>query len=243
MKKFLFIVFFITFPLITFALEKHNPEWVKTWQEWNMSAEYLSNTGSLSDSIVIKIGKTTRTIPWLWSNGRLNPWTSMKDMTVEKKKEKINCIKEKTWMSLCGIYEYKIIRLSPSWNYIEIEGRGYESGIWYMLDARTGKIILENDNWVSWSGWTPDRKQFVWITWTCDIGWCRDDQWVFMTFRWNFPKYKKLISYSTNASDNYFIPVSLSNKLFSFINMWPDYRYPLENQTLNTFALMNGNRK
>jgi hypothetical protein len=43
-----------------------------------------------------------------------------------------------------------------------------------MLDAHTGEIILSNDNMVRWSSWTPDRKQFIWITHDCGIGGCSD---------------------------------------------------------------------
>ncbi len=50
-----------------------------------------------------------------------------------------------------------------------------------MLDVRTGKLLLSNDNGVIKSMWTADRKQFIWKTDSCDIGGCSDSQGTFVT--------------------------------------------------------------
>jgi prolyl oligopeptidase PreP (S9A serine peptidase family) len=73
-------------------------------------------------------------------------------------------------VAACGWHDYKIIRISPSGNYIELSGDGWDSDMWRMIDTRTGNIVLSNDNGVEKSMWTRDRKQFIWQTYNCEIG-------------------------------------------------------------------------
>lgn len=64
--------------------------------------------------------------------------------------------------------------------------------MWRMLDTRTGKLVLSNDNGVTKSMWTKDKKQFIWQTYGCEIGGCSDPQGTFITEMNAFPKYKKV---------------------------------------------------
>ena len=150
-------------------------------QNW-MYAKYEANEKTLTDKITYKIWKKTWTSKWPWS------------LATEKMRIKVrNCMVEsKLTASGCGWYDYKIIRLSPSGNYIELFWGGWESTIWRMLDTKTGKLILSNDNGIIKSMWTADKKQFIWQTGSCDIGGCQDQQGTFITEYWKFPKYKKV---------------------------------------------------
>lgn len=147
-----------------------------------MSAKYEANEKSLTDKITYKIWKKTWTSKWPWS------------LATEKMRQKVRECKKKTQLSAsgCGWYDYKIIRLSPSGNYIELNGVGWETSIWRMFDTRTGRLVLSNDNGVIKSMWTADKKQFIWKTDTCEIGGCIDPRGTFITELWKFPKYKKV---------------------------------------------------
>lgn len=105
-----------------------------------------------------------------------------------------SCIKLESGFTAasCGWFDYKIIRLSPSGNYVELQGEGYEHEVWRMLDTKIGKLVLSNDNWVTKSMWTADKKQFIWKTKICEIGGCSDPQGTFITELGKFPKYKKV---------------------------------------------------
>ena len=61
-----------------------------------------------------------------------------------------------------------------------------------MLDAKTGKLVLSNDNGIIKSMWTADKKQFIWKTDICEIGGCSDSKGTFITKLGKFPKYKKV---------------------------------------------------
>lgn len=191
MKKYLLILVFL--PISLFAGTREIDMWddfekiiqpqakQEIWQN-EMYAKYEANEKTLTDKITYKIWKKTWTTKWPWS------------LASAKMRQKVRECKKKTQLTAsgCGWYDYKIIRLSPSGNYVELHWGGWESTIWRMLDTKTGKLILSNDNWVVKSMWTADKKQFIWKTDTCEIGGCIDPQGTFITQLGKFPKYKKV---------------------------------------------------
>lgn len=193
MKKY-FIFLWLIIPLISFAGTREVDMWSDfeklvqptTKQEITQNsiyAHYSANEKTLTDTITYKIGKKARITKWPWS------------LASESMRKKVRDCKKKNptlTASGCGWYDYSILRISPSGNYIELSGQGFESNIWRMLDTKTGKIILSNDNGVMKSMWTADKKQFIWKTDGCEIGWCSDPQGTFITEYGKFPKYKKV---------------------------------------------------
>jgi hypothetical protein len=192
MKKFLLLIILL-FPVITFAGTHEVDMWndfevltqlkekQEIWQD-GMYAKYEANPKMLTDKITYKVNWKTWTTKWPWS------------LATQKMRKKVReCIeKNNLTPSGCGWYDYKIVRISPSGNYIELIWDGWGIDIWRMLDTRSGKLIFSNDNGVTKSMWTRDRKQFIWKTGTCEIGWCSDPQWTFITELGKFPKYKKV---------------------------------------------------
>lgn len=114
--------------------------------EWNMSAVYIRDVKTLTDRIIIKIGNRTRVIKGPWSLASFS-----------KRRQALNAWPDYT---STGFYDYSILRLSPSGNYIELVGTSMEGSIWRMLDTRTGKIVF-SDNIVTKSMWSSDRKRFA----------------------------------------------------------------------------------
>lgn len=192
MKKLLLVLLFLI-PCMAFASTREIDMWSdfdkliqpeakqEIWQD-AMYARYEANEKSLTDKIIYKIWKKTWAIKWPWS------------LATEKMRQKVRDCKKNTQLTAsgCGWYDYKIIRLSPSGNYIELNGNWWESSIWRMLDTKTGKLVLSNDNGIIKSMWTADKKQFIWKTDTCEIGGCSDPKGTFITELGKFPKYKKV---------------------------------------------------
>jgi hypothetical protein len=90
---------------------------------------------------------------------------------------------------------------------------------------------------VRWSSWTPDRKQFIWITHDCGIGGCSDWVGVFMTIRGQFPKYKKI---APLWSIGEYTPTVLSNTLLTLVEkFWYDGKL-LSKAIIHSFNLKNG---
>lgn len=189
MKKFIFLLIVLLFPLTTFAGTRDfeiwndfknivQPKWGYTVSQGGVTATYVANEKDLTDRIYYKQWKRSWSTKWPWS------------LASESMREKVRKCKFETWLSAswCGWYSYVLIRLSPSARYIELDGSWWESGMWRMLDTKTGKIILSNDNSVAKSMWTADGKQFIWQTYSCGNGACSDPKWTFITEYNNFPK-------------------------------------------------------
>jgi len=141
----------------------------------------------LSDYIYLNINWVQSKIKWPLSN-----------LSTQRKKEIFDCYKtikintKTDEVMQCWVYIYSIIRLSPSWYYIELDWLWWESSDWKMINTNNWKTVLENDNWVLKSMWSSDRKRFIFETSQCEIGWCDDDKWTFITISWKFPKTTKL---------------------------------------------------
>lgn len=198
MKKLLLIILCIPFSLFAGSREVDmwsdfekvvQPDPVLMLSQDGMYARYDADEAKLTDKITYTVWGKTWSTKWPWS------------IASEKMRKGIRECKKKyipLTASGCGWYDYKIIRLSPSGNYIELHGMWWESGMWRMLDTKTGKIVLSNDNTIGKSMWTKDKKQFMWQTYPCENGGCSDLKWTFITENRNFPKYKKVNDISTN---------------------------------------------
>lgn len=193
-KILLFICMFI--PVFTYAGTREVDMWsdfIKLTQpipklevtQNGTYVRYIADEKTLTDKIVYTVGKKIWSTKWPWSLAT----TSMRKIVQDCKKSNSSLT-----ASGCGWFDYKIIRLSPSGNYIELIGQWYESNMWRMLDTRTGKLVLSNNNGVAKSMWTKDRKQFIWQTFGCEIGGCSDPKWTFVTENGKFPKFKKINS-------------------------------------------------
>ncbi len=192
MKKYFFSLFFLV-PVVIFASTREADE-IERFRSYvqpvpsisvnqdGIKATYQKDEQKLTDTIMYTNWNKTWKTP--------GPWSIASDT---RRKVVRKCMKDSGLSpSGCWFYEYKILRLSPSGKYIELVWEGWESVIWRMLDTKTGKIVLSNDNGVSKSMWTQDKKQFIWQTGDCSIGWCTDPAWTFITVLNQFPKYKKV---------------------------------------------------
>ncbi len=196
MKKYIIsIVLIFLFPIITFAwnsktsdkdiLQEFNKysqpkKLTGVLYQWNMSAKYTANKKTLTDIITIKIWNSTRIIKWPWAQA-----------SKDKRKSALQMWGD---YNVWGFYDYSILKLSPSGNYIELIGYGYEGWIWRMLDTRTWKIIFSDK--VVKSMWSNDRKQFIFQTCTpeniTNPESCNENLKTFITINWKFPKYKQI---------------------------------------------------
>ena len=197
MKYFIIILFLIT-PYIVWAWDSKStkeqilkefssytqPEAIETFlKQWNISVEYTPNSEKLTDTITIKIWKMKRVIGWPWSK---------KSNTDRKKAIKLR----EQWdgISSAGFWDYRILRISPSGNYIEFIAGGYENWSWIMVDSKSGKVILEGK--VVKSMWSNDRKQFIFQTCSpSEISlpsFCTENLKTFITKIWAFPEFKQI---------------------------------------------------
>ncbi len=196
MKKYIIsVILMLLFPITTFAwnskssykdilqeFNNYSQPNVSTGAlfQWKMSAKYTANKKTLTDTITVKIWNKTRNIKWPWSQA--------------SKSKRIRTLKLWEDYNAWGFYDYSILKLSPSGNYIELIGYGYENWIWRMLDTRTWEIIFSDK--VVKSMWSTDRSQFLFQTCTpeniTNHEDCNENLKTFITINWNFPKYKKI---------------------------------------------------
>lgn len=154
-----------------------------TLVQWNMKVQYIRNEKNLTDKIVIKVWNVTRIVRWPWSQA-----------TPSKRAKALKSIKAGNGYSSAGFYDYSILRLSPSGNYVELVGTGYENWIWRMIDTKTGEIVLSDH--VIKGMWSSDRKQFIFETCTPDgittPQDCTTGLSTYLTTLNQFPKYTKI---------------------------------------------------
>ena len=148
-----------------------------------ITVQYITNLNDFTDTLVITEGTIERSIP--------GPWSAL---SKEKRNDAVKCYKENKQQEFasCGLYDYGVLQLSPSGNYIELVWIGWESTMWKMLDTRTGKVVLSNDNGVIKSLWSNDKKRFAFETDSCEIGGCNDETGMFVTKADSFPQYEKI---------------------------------------------------
>ncbi len=210
-SKFIFIAF-LSFPLSMYAWTSNstNKQIIKEFSEYiqpessakydnksgvlifleskivqgNMSAVYTRDEKNLTDKITLKIWNKTRILSGPWSR-----------KTKKDRHEGIQVKARNDWMTWYnGFYDYELLKLSPSGNYLEMIVGRYEGWSWLMLDTRTGKIVLEWN--IIKSMWSADRKRFIFQTCVPEEitkpSTCKTQLKVFLTKESEFPKYTQI---------------------------------------------------